>query len=201
MAVPDYIEAGTLTDGEAWVAIEVSEPSGADVAFTPGTGTQNWSQYQDLVIIAYLQIVGSASGGYGEFKINFNNDTTANMYRNQNMYSYASTTSASPYLAARGHLGYVSSATASPGANTFSMAIINIFDINAAKEKVVTCQCAADYAGGSSISGWTGLNTITYGRSGGQDPITEIDLANSAGTGWSSGSRFDLFGVLPRMVS
>ena len=34
-----------------------------------------------------------------------------------------------------------------------------------------------------------------------QAPISSISVHDGAGSGWTIGSRFDLFGILPRMVS
>ena len=53
MAEPRYVVDGVLTDGDALVAIEeTSLASVGGLQWDSGTGTKNWSQYEDLLIIA-----------------------------------------------------------------------------------------------------------------------------------------------------
>ena len=188
MADPAYIVNGTLTDGEAWVAVGSAEPVSAQVTFTSTDDGQvgDFSQYMDLVIISYCR--SAASGTWKDIYINFNNDTGAN-YTAQDLFG-------SGYVAAQRRnpsatgLGYIPGSDAT--ANVFASVIHTIFDINSGKYKAVTTECAA--MGGNPDIIW--LETSNWVN---QAAITEIDV-NITGT-WAAGSRCDLFGILPRMVS
>ena len=79
------------------------------------------------------------------------------------------------------------------GADLFSAGVINIADINSGKWKSVFPTGVAAW---SSTDGWVEMNSGNW-RS--QAPITEIDLTTSSG--FSAGTRIDLFGILPRMVA
>ena len=78
-ATPDYIVDGVLTDGEAWVPLitNVLAADAASVTFQSSTGANDWAQYMDLVIIAYVRN-GRADTGGAPAAMNFNNDTGAN---------------------------------------------------------------------------------------------------------------------------
>jgi hypothetical protein len=183
---PAYIEDGVLTDGEGWVAIQshVLSADATGVTFQSSTGANDWSQYMDLTIIAYGQsdtetsIIGR-----------FNNDTGTNY-----IYQQFSGDGSSVY-------SYVPSPTnynlwgmmprVSDGANDFGVCKIDLFDINSGKYKNSNGQGASDTGGAGNVS----LFTNTW-RS--QAPITEIDVLAWTGD-WKDGSRFDLFGLLPRM--
>ncbi len=189
MADPSYIVDGTLTDGEAWVAVDSTTLASdqATVTFTSGTGTQNWSQYMDLVLVGYLRS-SSASTSVGA-KLQLNNDT-GNNYSIQWFYGDGTSVSASSgstysYFTAGDIVGD------SAGANIFSSTVVHLFDINSGKYKTGYARVASDRNGG----GYVQLNASTW-RS--QAAVTEIDLTAST---IKAGSRIDLFGVLPRMVS
>ena len=67
MADPSYVVDGVLTDGDALVAIEeTSLASVGGLQWDSGTGTKNWSQYEDLLIIA-----SSANTSAGELNLSF----------------------------------------------------------------------------------------------------------------------------------
>jgi hypothetical protein len=190
MADPGYIVDNVLTDGEAWVAIATAAPSSADVSFVSTDDGQvgDFSQYMDLVIVGYWQ---SAGGGTSHVVyMNFNNDTGSN-YAWQYLRGNGAATDA--YGNASGTASQVGQVRqAGGGANIFSAAVINIFDINSGKYKSVLSYAAADWDG----SGGADMDATTWKS---QAPITEIDLTTSSG--FSAGTRIDLFGVLPRMVA
>jgi len=189
MADPAYIVNGTLTDGEAWVAISSAQPSSADVQFVSTDDGQvgDFSQYMDLVIICYAR--GVASGTWKDIRVTFNNDTASN-YANEDLYGDGSSTGVQQTTPAYTGLAYIAAAGAS--ANVFSAVIYNIFDINSGKYKCCNTVSAAQDGNPDII--WTETGTWKS-----QAAITEIDLVTTSG--FAAGSRFDLFGVLPRMVA
>ena len=193
-ATPDYIVDGVLTDGEAWVPLitNVLAADAATVTFQSSTGANDWSQYMDLVIIAYVRN-GRADTGGAPAAMNFNNDTGAN-YSYQTFIGNGSTTSA----------GTSATATYSPignvpkdndTANAFAAILIDLFDINSGKYKTSIVQNSQDQNGAGDLQ----MISATWRN---QAPITEIDFrASLYGYDINAGSRFDLFGVLPRMVT
>ncbi|SVC62025.1 uncharacterized protein METZ01_LOCUS314879, partial [marine metagenome] len=77
-------------------------------------------------------------------------------------------------------------------ANVFGAYIIQLFDINSGKKTSVLCQGACDMDGSGNINVFAG-SFMSHA------PVTVIDLLDDSG--FVAGSRFDLFGILPRMVS
>jgi len=186
-ATPDYIVDGVLTDGEAWVALGTATPSSANVTFTSSTGANDWSQYVDLVMICYVRSGGS--GTWKDIVMNLNNDTASN-YVHQYMYGDGSAVTANVATPAYTGLAYIAGAGSS--ANVFSTVMYDLFDINSGKFTTVYTRCASE--GGNPDTMW--LNGSVWKS---QAPVTEIDLITPSG--FAAGSRIDLFGVLPRMVT
>tara|TARA_R110001599_G_scaffold268046_1_gene468944 strand:- start:1305 stop:1901 length:597 start_codon:yes stop_codon:yes gene_type:complete len=189
--VPAYMVDGTLTDGEAWVALQtvvIEGSSTGTVTMQSTTGANDWSQYQDLVMISYGR---NGDGSASVMKMNFNNDTGSN-YTWQRLYTNGAAISADSgtqsYL---DFFWYPPSATA---ANVVACSIATLFDINSGKEKSAQVQVANDMDG----SGYVALLNCAWKN---QSSITEIDLVDYSGANIAAGSRFDLFGVLPRMVT
>ena len=195
MALPAYIDAatGAITDGDAWVAV-ASETLGADAATVTFTSTDDgqvgdWSQYLDLVLICYGQ-TASTGAAWSYYDTYFNNDTTVANYKRQTLESDGSTMTGQLSTAFR-----IPTANVNLGANVFGAAVVHLSDINSGKYKLSRFQGAQDGDGSGFIK--TGA-VIWYNQS----PITEIDLVGWQGSyDIKSGSRFDLFGVLPRMVA
>jgi len=193
-ATPSYIVDGTLTDGEAWVALSTVDLGSdtATVTFQTSTGANEWSQYSDLVLVSYARSAGSASS----MRMNFNNDTAAN-YGVQQLYTDGSSVTASESAPANGQAYYDFQwvATTSQAANVWSCSVTTLFDINSGKAKAGMGYIADDLTSGGYVS-------INAGCWYSADPIEEIDITMYGGSDdIKSGSRFDLFGVLPRMVS
>ena len=189
MADPAYIVDGVLTDGEAWVGIQSTTIVGAGTSVATFTSTDDgqvgdFSQYMDLVLIMY------GVGGSGALKLFINGDTTADIYEMQQLYGDGSSVTALSMSAAYNYSLWMEAA----GGTTFSSAIHQFFDINSGKYKSMLLQFADDHDG----SGYVGVIASTYKS---QDPITEIELQDYAGGILIDGSRYDLFGVLPRMVA
>jgi len=190
---PAYMVDGVLTDGEAWVALQthvVSGGSTAAITMQSTTGANDWSQYMDLVLISYGR---NGDGSASVMKMNLNNDTGAN-YVKQQLYGQGS----DPVLAATSvsntyldFFWYPPSATA---ANVIACSVTTLSDINSGKYKSAQVQIA------NSMNA-TGYVAIVANVWKNQAAITEIDLVDFSGDNIAAGSRFDLFGVLPRMVT
>jgi hypothetical protein len=193
-ATPDYIVDGVLTDGEAWVPLvtNVLAADAATVTFQSSTGANDWSQYMDLVIIAYVRN-GRADTGGAPAAMNFNNDTGAN-YSYQTFSGNGSTTSAATSTTTTySPIGNVPKDNDT--ANAFAAILIDLFDINSGKYKTSIVQNSQDRNGAGDLQ----MISATWRN---QAPITEIDFkASLFGYDINAGSRFDLFGVLPRMVT
>jgi hypothetical protein len=191
MADPAYIVDGVLTDGEAWVALATASPSGANVSFTSTDDGQvgDWSQYMDLVVIGYARSGVSGTGTTGVY-LRLNNDTGSN-YGWQQLQGDGSSASAD-LQASISYIRFGVAPQTSATANQFGAYKIDLFDINSGKYKSAFCQGACDMDGSGSVN----LFSAVWRN---QDPLIEIDLLDD--TGFVAGSRFDLFGILPRMVS
>jgi len=194
MALPAYIDAttGAITDGEAWVAIATTTLGSdtATVTFTsPDDGSStDWSQFMDLVLVSYARATGAVTDT--ELAFRFNNDTGSNyLYQKFRGDGSSVTSSTAPYSFVMG--GRITGASA--GANIFGATISHLFDINSGKYKSGLFQAAADQDG----AGWAVINAVTWQS---QAAITEIDIFAESGL-LKDESRFDLFGVLPRMVA
>tara|TARA_R110002020_G_scaffold87980_1_gene216460 strand:+ start:101 stop:700 length:600 start_codon:yes stop_codon:yes gene_type:complete len=199
MADPAYIVDGVLTDGEAWVALASNEPDGtaSSVAFTdPSDGSSlDWCQFMDFVLISYAR--GSRVGAAGEgFKLRLGTGASAvdsgSNYENQHLKGDGSSASASSYSDSGVYMGEFPAATAT--ANIFAVSVIHLFDVNSGKYKSVLNQFAGDRDG----AGEARILTCSWKNQG---AINKMTIVEGNGTNILSGSRFDLFGVLPRMVA
>tara|TARA_R100000963_G_C4623543_1_gene90385 strand:- start:601 stop:1065 length:465 start_codon:yes stop_codon:yes gene_type:complete len=153
----------------------------------------------DFAILIYCQNTGDYAN-WGDVKIQLNNNTTNNTYGNQDMSQ--ATTGSTVTASAQGsfrnnyYLGY-GPANEDGSSKYFGAIVAYIYDINSGKAKT----CISQH-GGSSVGASTGLTgyasldgNVMYE----QEPITEIDIL-AGGFYFRTGSRFDLFGVLPKMV-
>tara|TARA_R100001594_G_scaffold125951_1_gene163074 strand:- start:1314 stop:1913 length:600 start_codon:yes stop_codon:yes gene_type:complete len=192
-ATPDYIVDGVLTDGEAWVALSTVDLGSdtATITFQTSTGANEWSQYSDLVLVSYVRSAASDT----VLKMNFNNDTAAN-YGVQQLYSNGSSLTASESAPANGQSYYDFQwmPVSGSAANVWACSVTTLFDINSGKAKAGMGFIADDLTSG-------GYASINAGCWYSADPIEEIDIVGYSGGDIVTGSRFDLFGVLPRMVS
>ena len=196
MADPAYIVNGVLTDGEAWVAVASEEPNGSVsvVTFTSTDDGQvgDWSQYMDLVVISYVQFT-TGSGSPSSWFVNLNNDTAANydlqFFRGGGSGPAVQATAQTGQTEAK--MGF---ATTDGTANIFTANVAHFFDINSGKYKTILCQ----EAGSNDSDGYVGLVANTWLS---QAAVTELDFTADSTPNFESGTRFDLFGVLPRMVA
>ena len=201
-ANPAYIVDSTLTEGEAWVACATHVETGTgttDITLSSTTGCNNWSQYQDLVILASVR--SEYNTGTSNPRIFYNGDTTDAHYRRQMLRDDGGATMAflqeNPYLMmATGNTSL---------ANTFGTNFIRIHSVNAGYCKTTTVQLAC-CDNNASIGVYMG--TGIYGNSSNADVYDGIgdiqkaitSITFNTVTGWKAGSRFDIFGVLPKLV-
>ena len=195
MADPAYIDAdGVLTDGEAWVPISSSTPTSTLLTLSSTNDGQvgDWSQYLDLVAIVYAQ--GSVAQEWEWLKGAVNNDYTNDKYAYQLVYTDGNA-SVSGVKATTNELYYGYTVCANESDYWGGM-IVDFHDINSGKYKSIQTRSAADWGDGGRMY----LNSQVYM---GQEPITSIQMhVGSSGTiNFISGTRIDLFGVLPRMVA
>jgi hypothetical protein len=196
MADPSYIDPATnvLTDGEAWVAVasETIASPATPVVFTSTADGQtgDFCQYMDLVLIAYIR---SQDTGDPYTYISVNNSTS---FTSQNQYfqGNGSSSNGGNSVGVPGKAWVWRHPYSTQTANAFGAAICTFFDINSGKWKNMFSQSAGDLDG--SGDAFMAHNVIQT-----QAAISSIEINDGAGAGWSIGSRFDLFGVLPRMVT
>ena len=201
MADPAYIDAdGVLTDGEAWVGITTPTIAGSaatPVVFTSTDDGQvgDFSQYLDWVLIAYVRSEAS-SDPYTYIMVN--NTTTADGQWSQYMQGNGSAVSVNVDTWNAGKAWIWREINASMTANAFTACYCHFFDINSGKYKsMVSCS-----AGDTGVYDGSGYRIYFAGSTiGTQAPISSIEIPVYNGSGWSVGSMFSLFGVLPRMVS
>ena len=145
----------------------------------------------DLVVIAYTRF--STGGAEGTLICEPNSDT----YGSSNYEAQVFSGNGSTVLAAAWG-GYMFMAYETPAAtataNAYGASILNIFDINSGKYKSAVSQNAADRDG----AGRAGMGAITWLK---QEPITATHFRGTSNQTFAAGSRIDLFGVLPRMVT
>ena len=192
---PAYIVDGTLTDGEAWVPLQTNIVTGAavtGVTLTSSTGVNNWSQYEDLVAVSYAQ--SDYSGGNSDtYRCRINSDSTADIYAGQNAYHYGSTMGVSQWDDPEIFLGVLNTVQNNSG-NDFGTAINYFYDINAGKNTSVQSQfCGTN----DTNNNFDGQVVATYMKT---DQVTSLMFYFGTAS-IDVGSRIDLFGVLPRMVS
>jgi hypothetical protein len=192
-ATPDYIVDSTLTDGEAWVPLittVVSGTSTANVQMQSSTGANDWSQYMNLFLISTTRSLGTNS----ILRLNFNNDTGSN-YQCQILGGNGTNDTA--YYQTIGYADINSMPISSSAANYFASCITQIFDINSGKDTSLLGTTGKELNGVSA--GIVNINSTVWYN---QAPVTEIDLSIGGGVdAFAASSRFDLFGILPRMVT
>jgi|10_taG_2_1085330.scaffolds.fasta_scaffold51563_3 endoglucanase Acf2 len=200
MADPAYIVNGTLTDGEAWVGIATTT-LGADATTVTFTSTDDgqvgdFSQYMDLVVIAY---VASDRAAVDDFMLTWlNGDTTTSNYSYQTMVGDGRSggTVEATASAAGGRGIDTRRCAGASSTNMFAAFVINLFDVNSGKYKSALATMANDID--SAVEGsMVGMATTTWKS---QAPITSIVFGMNYGD-VATGSMFSLFGVLPRMVA
>jgi len=206
MADPGYIVDGVLTDPESWVALGTDEfgASATSAVFTdPSDGSSlDWSQFMDLVLICYHRTDYASTSDSGRIYVGPRGGSTDTLHANysmQRLYGYAGNASANSSAAASYGLGELTCSANNSPANVFAAAVVHFFDINSGKYKSTLVQSAIDgwNTGGSNTdNGWIHIQGNTWMK---QEPIGKIDIRPVNGTNFVQYSRFDLFGILPRM--
>ena len=199
MADPAYIVDGVLTDGEAWVGIATTT-LGADAATVTFTSTDDgqvgdWSQYLDLVVVAY---VASDRAATGDLMLTWlNGDTTTTNYSYQTMVGDGrpAVEATSSTIGGRGM--DTRRCAAASSTNIFTAIVMNLFDVNSGKYKSAVATMANDIDSAVEDS-YAGMAVSTWKS---QAPITSIQFGMNTGPNIAAGSKFSLFGVLPRMVA
>jgi hypothetical protein len=194
MADPAYIVDNVLTDGEAWVAIASTTLTGdaATITFTSTDDGQvgDFSQYMDLITISYWR--STRTGGLDIPWYSLNGNTTAGDYVNQMFIGTSSAALAEGRTAGARSMGAYMAA-ADHTTNIFSSMISTWFDINSGKYKTSLHQNACSFDG----SGYVDITVDTWKK---QAAITSLMFTPENGD-FLTGTRIDLFGVLPRMVA
>ena len=196
MADPAYIVDGVLTDGEAWVGLATTT-LGSDTATVTFTSTDDgqvgdWSQYMDLVLIAYAKGEMAANYDNGWIRLGTGGGSvdTGSNYPYQILFANESV-----LVAASGtHTGwYFRTLGTGSAANEFAAVVVHMFDINSGKYKSAINLVAGD----ADNVGFVRLSADTWKNQG---AITSMELTPGVGD-FKAGSMFSLFGVLPRMVA
>jgi hypothetical protein len=195
MADPAYIVDGVLTDGEAWVGIahaSLSLPASTVTWTSTNDGqTGDFSQYMDLKIICNVR--SSVANDQDTLYLKLNNAGVSGSYVWQVLYGNGSTVTATNSSGNKCDIGTMPANTAT--ANVFSSHIIDLLDVNSGKDKFIMSLFGnTGYAAASGTVGFYPTQWVSAAA------ITEIDIFSNSST-LAAGSTFDLFGLLPRMVS
>lgn len=202
MAYPSYIDpiTGVLTDSEAWVGVATTTLGSdtASVTFTSTADAQvgDWSQYMDLMVVIY---VATTAAAYGDLmKTRVNSDTTDANYPYQHI-SGGGNGVVEGTSSGSGNRGIESRFCAGASStNMFTAIIMEFYDVNSGKEKTVFTKTANDM--NRAIQDANICITTSVWES--PAPITSLTFsANGGSDDLAAGSKFSLFGVLPRMVA
>lgn len=197
MVLPAYIdeETGAITDGEAWVAITSTLPGSAtaSITFTSTNDGQvgDFSQYMDLVVLVYARSDYDIKETSIYTRINGN---SASVYTTSKFQGDGSGANSGGFTWTGAQFTGVPGLTAT--ANAFCAAIVQYLDINSGKYITILGQGASNQDDGSN-QGKVDIWVVTVQS---EASVSSVYLACSSGD-FVAGSRFDLFGVLPRMVA
>lgn len=195
MADPAYIDAaGVLTDGEAMVPLITTTPTANfEWVSTNDGAVGDWSQYMDLRIIGYYRT--SQPTININLTMNFNNASAD--FRYQIMRADGTNDIALAGSIA-GRWDPAEGCGASATTSCFAGVVIDIFDINSGKHKSSLAKGGSPGDANTSTNSYVTLHASTWQS---QAPITAIDLWSRTGGTFVAGSRFDLFGILPSMLT
>lgn len=208
MADPSYIVDGVL-DGatEAWVALNSKTCDSRATSVEWNTryndanqnvgGVNEWSQYMDFYILCYCR--GSASSENGNLNLKVNSVDASDSH-SKNVWRNATSSGTSTY--SNSWYGNVWDAGEMVGGGTdhahgmSAMGII-LSDVNSGKYKTAMCTGG----GGDHTSPATSYSFLYTCMFFTQEPIKKLTLSTRNLSQFETGSRFDLFGILPRMVA
>ena len=198
-----YIDAdGVLNEGESWVGIDTHTCTGndAEVTFTSQTGStdykKNWSQYVDLILI--ISARSTRSNTVDDLLCKLNNKASA--YWTTSLYMGSNTGNGYTYSSPLAYAELGGIFAASMASTYFGTHYIQFFEINSGKYKSIMSEWGKDT---NASGGQVGMNSITWADTSdgmlSTNYLYEIDLYPANGS-FVSGSKFDLFGTLPRMA-
>lgn len=183
MADPSYVTGGVLTDGDALVCIEETSLVGvAGLQWGTSTGTKNWSQYEDLLIIA---TVSASTGNGSKLLISVEGLGGSTYFSYQDIMGSGTSVNAGDGLVADGTLCY-GSTTSTSGA------IARIHNHNSLGTKKIISKFLDNRAASNGNSGIFGTCFLLDWA------IDRIDIDFGSTTG-ATGSKAWLYGILPRM--
>ena len=198
MANPAYIDeaTGALTDGEAWVGLSTIDVTGTSTTIIVFESTDDgqvgdFSQYMDLFVVGYASCIYAADSTLW-MRYNLNDDATGGNYITQDLRGDGSSVSASATGATS--VGWLPTNHLT-AANVFGAYTVQFFDINSGKYKSSMWTTAMD---GNGSYDRVGMAASTWKS---QAPITKIEIYEPNGFAFVAGSKFSLFGILPRMVA
>ena len=198
-----YIDAeGVLTEGESWVGIDTHTCTGndAEVTFTSQTGStdykKNWSQYVDLILIISARSTRSSAQDNMFCKLN----NKASAYWTTSLYMASTTANGYTYSSPLAYAELGGIFAASSASTCFGTHYIQFFEINSGKYKSILSEWGKDT---NASDGQVGVNAITWADTSdgmlSTNYLYEIDLYPE-NADFAAGSKFDLFGTLPRMI-
>ena len=194
---PDYISGGVLADTEAWVAVahETLSSDASSVTFQSSTGANNWSQYQDLLLIASTRSTNAST--QQNLRIVINDSTSTSIQMLQYLRG-SGTTTTTAYNDNNGAGYWVAIPAASNNANKFGVAIIRFFNVNTGYMKSALTYGGFDDDGMGNVGIATQSINYGYPASSSMKAVEKIDIKADTGDLVDT-STFDLFGILPHM--
>ena len=200
MANPAYIDSvtGVLTDGPAWIALATSTVGSAtpNVTFTnPNDGSSlDWGQCIDLVLLSCART--ARSGAIGGLMCRINGATTD--YKAQYCYGTGTGNLTAEFEDEATGMRMGSFPGAGATASFFGSSVTTFSDVNSGKWKITWAVGGTDQNG----SGQCDQITTTATHQDTWPAITSLVILEINGSdNIAADSRFDLFGVLPRMVA
>jgi len=197
-ATPDYIVDGVLTEPEPWVPLQTivaANDTTTSLTLSSSTGANDWSQYTDLVIFVSAQIKDTGSG-MNYLRLGVNNDTNASTSYDI-LITSANGSSVSVSRTTNPNYAPICPNDSDGGltANMFNANVGRFFDINSGKFK--------SYQSFTAIDKNNVVNMKVDQRWGvwlNQDPITSLVFYEANNFPFKQDTRFDLWGVLPKMI-
>jgi hypothetical protein len=149
----------------------------------------------DLVVVAY---VASDVAAVNDSTLTWlNGDTTTSNYSYQTMVGDARPAVEATSATVGGRGMDTRKCAGASSTNIFTAIVMNFFDVNSGKYKSAVATMANDIDSAVEAS-YAGMATSTWKS---QAPITSIQFGMTIGPNVAAGSKFSLFGVLPRMVA
>ena len=150
-----------------------------------GTSTATFSSIPSTYKHLQLRILARDAGGNGEFKIEFNGDTTTTNYRKHNLYGDGS----APYASSSNNNTCAPLAYSGQTANAFEAVVIDILDYaNTNKNTTIRTLFGKDLNG----SGEVGLHSNLWVNTA---AVNQIVFKVVGGTNFATYSSFALYGI------